>query len=150
MTKTQIFAAVAALFIAAVGGYQYAAALYSEDIAEIREDYARRAAELEAKYREKEQETKSAIVAAWEERDRAKALAADLNGDLERVRLEAAAAKRELSRAAGDPCDDLRAKLSRCTEVVTGGAEVVARCSRFSSNIAADKDAIVRMLQSEK
>lgn len=148
MTKAQIFAAVAALIVAAVGGYQYAAALYSEDIAALREDYATRAAELEAKYREKEQANTRAVVAAWEERDRAKALAADLNGDLERVRLEAAAARRELSRAAGDSCDDLRAKLARSSEIIEGGADVVARCVRFSSNLAADKDSIVRMVQS--
>ena len=36
------------------GGYQYAAALYGEDIAALREDYAARAQSLEIKYREKE------------------------------------------------------------------------------------------------
>lgn len=146
MTKTQILAAVAALFAAAVSGYQYAAALYGQDIADLREDYATRAAALEAKYREKEQQNARAVVAAWEERDRAKALAADLTGDLERVRMEADAARRELSRASGDPCHDERSKLARCTEVVERGAELVARCSRFYSDLAADKDAIVRIV----
>ena len=41
----------AAFFVA---GYQYAAALYGEDIAALREDYATRAHALEVKYREKE------------------------------------------------------------------------------------------------
>lgn len=148
MTKAQIFAAVVALFVAAVGGYQYAAALYGQDIADLREDYATRAAALEARYREREQENARAVVAAWEERDRAKALAADLSGDLERVRLEASAARRELSGTAGDPCHDERSKLSRCTEVIERGADLVARCSRFSTDLAADKDAVVSMVQS--
>lgn len=146
-TKAKIFAVVAALIVAAVGGYQYAAALYGEDIAALREDYATRAAALEAKYREKEKASTAALVAAWEERDRALSLAADLSGDLERVRADADAARRDLSRATEGPCDAYRKKLSECASVVERGAEVVARCVKFSSDTAADKDALANMLK---
>ena len=42
------------MVVSFVAGYQFAAALYGEDIAALREDYAARAQSLEIKYREKE------------------------------------------------------------------------------------------------
>lgn len=148
MNKSALIVLSASL-VSAVAGYQFAAALYGQDIADLREDYATRAAALEVKYRERDQENARAVVAAWEERDRAKALAADLSGDLERVRMEADAARRELSRTSDDPCNAYKEKLARSTEIIERGADVVARCVRFSSELAADKDAVVRMVQSE-
>ena len=147
MTSWKAIAAVVAAALCALAGYQYAAALYGEDIAALREDYATRAAALEAKYREKEKANTAALVAAWEERDRALSLAADLSGDLERVRADADAARRELSRATEGPCDAYRKKLSECASVVERGAEVVARCVQFSSDTAADKDALANLLK---
>lgn len=81
------------------GGYQYAAALYGEDIAALREDYATRAQSLEIKYRERERTYAQSLVEAWEVRDAALARASDLSGDLDRVRQQAADAKRRLSAA---------------------------------------------------
>ena len=102
---------------------------------------------MEAKYREKEKQSTAALVAAWEERDRALSLAADLGGDLERVRADADAARRELSRATEGPCDAYRKKLAESASLVERGAEVVARCVKFSSDTAADKDALANMLK---
>ena len=42
--------------------------IYGEDIAELREDYASRAQQLEEKYREKERATAQSLVDAWEAR----------------------------------------------------------------------------------
>ena len=64
-------------------GYKYAAALYGEDIAALREDYATRAQSLEVKYREKERGYAQSLVDAWEARDKALARANDLGADLE-------------------------------------------------------------------
>lgn len=132
----------AALF---VGGYQYAAALYGADIAALREDYATRAQALEERYREKEQENARAVVAAWEERDRARRDAVRLDGDLDRVRDEAAALRRQLSRAPADPCTPCRARLSECTGLLARGAELLGRGADLAQEVAADKDAVVRM-----
>lgn len=66
----------------AVAGYQFAAALYGQDIAELREDYATRARELEEQYREKESLANAKVRAAWEERDIALARANDLSDDV--------------------------------------------------------------------
>lgn len=137
--------AVAACAICAFGGYRYAAALYDKDIAELREDYAVRAAALEEKYREKERQGAEAISAAWEERDRAMADAVDLRGDLERVRREGADLRRRLSEARPDSCDACRAKLAGCVGLLEEGAGLLEEGAGLSQRIAADKDAIVKL-----
>lgn len=94
MKATGSVAAGVGIFVA---GYQYAAALYGEDIAALREDYATRAQSLEIKYREKERTYAQSLVDAWEARDKALARVDDLGADLERVRKQAADAKRRLA-----------------------------------------------------
>lgn len=132
----------AAFFVA---GYQYAAALYGEDIAALREDYATRAHALEVKYREKEKVQYQSLVAAWEERDRALSRVADLGADVERVRKQADAARRRLSGAGPDSCKSCREQLARCSGIVVRGAELVKRGVELSERAAIDKDAIVKM-----
>lgn len=132
--------AAASIFVA---GYKYAAALYSADIAVLQEDYANRAQVLEGKYREKERENAAAIVAAWEERDRALASATDLSDELTRVRIEADRTRRELSRTRGDSCNAVRAELSTCTSLLERSAELLARGSRLAEQIAIEKDGVI-------
>lgn len=129
-----------------VAGYQYAAALYGQDIAELREDYATRAQALEAKYREKERTYAQSLVEAWEVRDAALARASDLSGDLDRVRLEADAARRRLSGTTSDTCKLERERLARCSGLVVRGAELVKRGVELSERTAIDKDAVVKIV----
>ena len=144
-TAIKVAAAVAACALCAFGGYRYAAALYGKDIAELREDYAVRAAALEEKYREKERQGAEAISAAWEERDRAMADAVDLRGDLERVRREGSDLRRRLSATKPSACDACRAKLAVCVSLLEEGAELLAEGSSLSQRIASDKDALARL-----
>ena len=137
----RVACAVAGL-AAFVGGYQYAAALYGEDIAALREDYATRAQSLEIKYREKERTYAQSLVDAWEARDKALARVDDLGADLERVRKQAADAKRRLSAAAGGACESEREQLARCAGLVERGAELVRRGVELSERTAIDKDAM--------
>ena len=136
-------AAVVGIFVA---GYQYAAALYGEDIAALREDYATRAQSLEIKYREKERTYAQSLVEAWEVRDAALARASDLSGDLDRVRLEAAAARRRLSAVTAGSCDAERKQLARCADLVERGAELVRRGVELSERTAIDKDALTKIV----
>ena len=129
-----------------VAGYQYAAALYGEDIAALREDYATRAQSLEIKYREKERTYAQSLVEAWEVRDAALARASDLSGDLDRVRREADAARRRLSAAAGGTCESEREQLARCAGLVERGAELVKRGVELSERAAIDKDALTKIV----
>lgn len=129
-----------------VAGYQYAAALYGEDIAALREDYATRAQSLEIKYREKERNYAQSLVEAWEVRDAALARAADLTGDVERVRKQADAARRRLSGAGPDSCKSCREQLARCSGIVVRGAELVRRGVELSERTAIDKDAVVKIV----
>lgn len=129
----------AALFY---GGYQYAAALYGADIAALREDYAKRAQVLEETYRERERQNATAIVAAWEERDRAIASSTDLSDELTRVRIEADRTRSELSRTRGDSCNAVRAELSTCTSLLERSTELLARGSRLAEQTAIEKDSV--------
>lgn len=140
------FIGAAALALSAfIVGYRYAAALYSADIAALREDYATRASALEEKYRAKEQENARAVVAAWEERDRARRDAVRLDGDLERVRDEASALRRQLSRAPADPCTPCRSSLAECAGLLARGSELLERGANLAQEVAADKDAVVEL-----
>lgn len=145
MTKRELVAVLAMGVALFVGGYRYAAAIYGEDIAELREDYASRAQQLEEKYREKERATAQSLVDAWEARDAALARASDLSGDLDRVRLEADAARRRLSGAGPNSCKSCREQLARCSGIVVRGAELVKRGVELSERAAIDKDAVVKM-----
>lgn len=138
-----VLLASAAFFIA---GYQYAAALYGEDIAALREDYATRAQSLEIKYREKERTYAQSLVEAWEVRDAALARASDLSGDLDRVRREADAARRRLSAASAGTCDAERKQLARCADLLGRGAGLVRRGVDLSERTAIDKDAMAMIV----
>ena len=102
--KLKVWATALALCVAFAAGYRYSAALYGADIAALREDYATRAQALEAKYREKERVQYQSLVEAWQARDEALSLVDALNGDIDRVRGEAAAAKRRLSANSAVAC----------------------------------------------
>ena len=129
----------------AVAGYKYAAALYGQDIAALREDYATRAQKLEESYREREALSAAKIRAAWEERDIALARANDLATDLDRVRSESAAARRRLSATAEGPCKPCEEQLARSTGIVERGAVLLQRCVSLSQRVAIDKDAVVKI-----
>ena len=140
--KLKVWATALALCVAFAAGYRYSAALYGADIAALREDYATRAQALEAKYREKERVQYQSLVEAWQARDEALSLVDALNGDIDRVRGEAAAAKRRLSASAGGTCDAERKQLARCADLLERGTELVRRGVELSERTAIDKDAI--------
>lgn len=129
-----------------VTGYQYAAALYGADIAALREDYATRAHALEVKYREKEKVQYKSLVLAWEERDRALSRVDALGADLDRVRKQAADARRRLSAAGAGACDAERKQLARCADLLERGSELVRRGVDLSERTAIDKDAVVKIV----
>lgn len=129
-----------------VAGYQYAAALYGEDIAALREDYAARAQSLEVKYREKERGYAQSLVDAWKARDKALARVDDLGADLERVRKQAADARSRLSATGAGTCDAEREQLARCAGLLERGTELVRRGVELSERTAIDKDAIAKIV----
>ena len=137
---------VCGIVVSFVSGYRYAAALYGEDIAALREDYATRAQGLEAKYREKEGGYAQSLVDAWEARDEALARVDDLGADLERVRKQSDAARRRLSAVTAGSCDAEREQLARCAGLLERGAELVRRGVDLSERTAIDKDALTKIV----
>ena len=144
--KLKVCATALALCVAFAAGYRYSAALYDADIAALREDYATRAQALEAKYREKERVQYQSLVEAWQARDEALSRVDALNGDIDRVRGEAAAAKRRLSANSAVACKSEREQLARCADLVERGAELVRRGVDLSERTAIDKDAVVKIV----
>lgn len=144
--QIKLLAAVLVLGMAFAGGYRYAAALYVRDIAALREDYAEQARILEEKYRATEQKQTQVLVAAWQERDAALARADRLSGDVERVRKQAADARRRLSAVGSDTCDAERKQLARCADLLERGTELVRRGVELSERTAIDKDAVVKIV----
>ena len=147
--SVQVLKGVAVLAMSAAfffAGYRYAAALYGEDIAALREDYATRAQSLEVKYREKERGYAQSLVDAWEARDKALARVDDLTGDVERVRKQSADARRRLSASSAGSCDAERKQLARCADLVERGAELVRRGVELSERTAIDKDALTKIV----
>ena len=145
--KLKALTVVLALCVAFAAGYRYSAALYGEDIAALREDYATRAQSLEVKYREKERGYAQSLVDAWEARDKALARADDLGADLERVRKQAADARRRMSASSADSCKSEREQLARSAELLERGSVLLDRCVRLSERLAIDKDAVVKIVQ---
>lgn len=127
-------------------GYRLASYSYGQDIAELREDYAARAEALGVKHREKEQAQYRSLVEAWEERDTALARADDLGADLERVRKQAADARRRLSAAGAGTCDAERKQLARCADLLERGTALVRRGVELSERTAIDKDAMAMIV----
>lgn len=144
--KLKVWATALALCVAFAAGYRYSAALYDADIAALREDYATRAQALEAKYREKERVQYQSLVEAWQARDEALSLVDALNGDIDRVRGEAAAAKRRLSANSAVACKSEREQLARCADLLERGTELVRRGVELSERTAIDKDAIAMIV----
>jgi lipoprotein len=140
--RVTFFGALALVIGCSVAGYQYAAALYGEDIAALREDYASRSQALEEKYREKERVQHQSLVEAWEERDKALANVERLSDDVDRVRKQAADARSRLSASAGGTCDAERKQLARCADLLERGTELVRRGVELSERTAIDKDAM--------
>ena len=138
-----VLVAIAAIFIA---GYEYAAALYIKDIEEMRRDYAERSQAMEEKHRATEQKQTQALVVAWEERDAALARADRLSVDIERVRRQAAEARRRLSAAGADTCKSERKRLERGAELVERSTVLLDRCVRLAERTSIDKDALSKIV----
>ena len=134
-----------------LGGYQFAAALYGRDIAQLREDYATRAQLLEEDYRGKEAIARQSLIAAWEERDAAHREADRRVGELDdlarSLRDENAALRGQLSAGPGDPCAPCGRALGECTRLLDESSSLLVEGARVRLKDAGDIDAIRRILK---
>lgn len=138
--------AVAAFFLAFVGGYRYASALYESDIAKMKEEFAASSAAMSEEYRAKERFAIQSMADAWDQRDAAYALLRERDSDVKRLRSEADSAKRRLSSVSGGACKTERKQLERCSDLLSSGAGLLERGVELSAKSAIDKDTIVRIV----
>lgn len=134
--------AAAALF---VSGYQYAAALYEADIADLQAQHALAMKDKTDEYRAKEQSQAQQLADAWDALERARAESIDLRADADRVRIEANRYRARLSAAGTDSCDAIRERLASCTKLLEEGAKLSAEGSELAERVAAKKDAVVKI-----
>lgn len=134
--------AAAAFFI---GGYKYAAALYSEDIAQMREQAATAMAKQEKAHREAERKSALALSEAMDQLAAARAESIDLRGDVDRVRKLADSYRAKLSGAGADSCAPVRERLAGCTKLLEEGAKLSAEGAELAQRIAEKKDALSTM-----
>lgn len=140
-----VAAALAAIFLF-VAGYQYAAAQYEADLAELREKHARLSKDLTNEYRIKENAAAKRLAEAWQEVERARAESVDLRADVERVRNQAARLERRLSQAGDGSCSAYREHAARGAELGQRGAALLERCVELASKCSINKDAISGVL----
>lgn len=147
VVSTWLKAGVTALFVALAffSGYRYAAALYEADIAELIAEHAKNSKELTNDYRRKERESAKKLVEAWNALERARAESADLRVDVDRVRNQATALERKLSRANAASCASERKLLAGCTGLLARGADLVERCENVARDSASKHDAVVEL-----
>lgn len=145
VTALKVFGFVAVGLAGAVLGYKHAQAQYERDIAEIRANAEAAARELEAKHRRRESEQADQIIKAWEERDRALSSIRDLSIERDRLRSEAAAARRRLSEARAASCKLEREQLASCADLLQRGGELASRGAELAERAAIDKDAVVKL-----
>lgn len=134
--------AAAALF---VSGHQYAASIYKAEIAQLREEYALATKELTDEYREKERVQAQQLADAWDKYEKARAESVDLRDDVDRVRKLADSYRSKLSRTGSDSCGALRERLAGCVKLLEEGAGLAHEGARLSEEVAAKKDAVVKI-----
>lgn len=134
--------AAAALF---VSGYKYAASIYKAEIAQLREEHALATKELTDEYREKERGQAQQLADAWDKYEKARAESVDLRADVDRVRNQAAALERKLSRSSAASCASERKLLAGCTSLLSRGASLVERCEKVARDSATKHDAVVKL-----
>lgn len=128
----KIFGAVVTLVAAFVGGYQYAAALYEKDAADLREAEAVARADLGRKQYAKLVEALDALAGLRGE-------LADARADAERVRRAAEVRER---RASASACGAERAAVSACEGLLRESVELLAEGRELLQESAGVHDAV--------
>lgn len=126
-------------------GYKYAASLYEADIADLQAQHALALKEKTDEYRAKEQSQAKQLADAWDKYEKARAESVDLRADVDRVRNQAAAFERKLSKTNTASCASERNLLAGCTSLLARGAGLVERCEKVARDSSTKHDAVVKL-----
>lgn len=126
-------------------GYKYAASLYEADIADLQAQHALALKEKTDEYRAKEQSQAKQLADAWDKYENARAESVDLRADVDRVRNQAAAFERKLSKTNTASCASERNLLAGCTSLLARGAGLVERCEKVARDSSTKHDAVVKL-----
>lgn len=137
--------ALIAAVVLFVSGYKYASALYEADIADMQAKYALALKDKTDEYRAKEQSQAKQLADAWDALERARAESVSLRDDVDRVRKLADDYRAKLSQAGTDSCGAVRKRLAGCTKLLEEGAKLSAEGAGLAEEIAAKKDAVVKI-----
>lgn len=126
-------------------GYKYAASLYEADIADLQAQLALALKEKTDEYRAKKQSQAKQLADAWDKYEKARAESVDLRADVDRVRNQAAAFERKLSKTNTASCASERNLLAGCTSLLARGAGLVERCEKVARDSSTKHDAVVKL-----
>ena len=126
-------------------GYKYAASLYEADIADLQAQHALALKEKTDEYRAQEQSQAKQLADAWDKYEKARAESVDLRADVDRVRNQAAAFERKLSKTNTASCASERNLLAGCTSLLARGAGLVERCEKVARDSSTKHDAVVKL-----
>lgn len=140
-------------------GYEFAAAVYQADIADLEAQHALALAEKTAELRANESKQMEAVTTAWEEYEKAKVELAKsrasigaLNAELERMRNAADRNLDRLPQTSANPCKHFEERYARCVGLLKEGGSLSVRGSDLASEgagllgeVAAKKDAVVKI-----
>lgn len=149
MTYVKLGALLAAIAVAFIAGYKYAAALYAKDMANYQAAQSAATRQQEAQYRKKEQENAQRLVAALDERDKALANLGDLRSDLDRLRESAkrGSALRAVSGSCAAAIKPYQERIAGCTKLLIEGASLLQQGADLAGRTAADKDAVAKTVR---
>ena len=82
---------------------------------------------------------------AWDKYEKARAESVDLRADVDRVRNQAAAFERKLSKTNTASCASERNLLAGCTSLLARGAGLVERCEKVARDSSTKHDAVVKL-----
>lgn len=138
---------IALLAVAFFFGYKYASSVYGEQIAELREDYAMRAVELQEEYREKDRENTKKQAELTDALVRARADNDVLRDNAVRMQYDLDQANRRLSDRADRAGDTCSKRLAESLEIIRRYDEIASRGLELAQDVAVKKDAIVKITQ---
>ncbi len=138
-------ALVAALIVAAVAGYTFAANKYAAEIARLHADYSATAQTVAKANMGEAEKSAQRLADAVAERDAALRELDARRGDVDGLRKSLASYERRLSEARTGACQPERERLAGCVRLLSEGAGLASEGAGLAERIAIDKDALAKL-----
>ena len=135
--------------VAFASGWWVSSTLSERDLEAAKADYFAQLQTQEKTFREKENVLQTQVADALAQRDHALSDAASARAGADRLRDQADALARRLSRASGSACDRYRESLASCIRLLGEGVDLAGEGAAIFGRSAADIEVMRRALEAE-